>query len=127
MYVSYRGLWDLASVGKSLHTTKACEMGGLALVWQIVWRALNCLADILSTCSRCCACVLLKCLILTASPAVVLFGEPVRWEMPLQILLDVLMTNGKPNSPLPTVPYPHLPVLACNMDLLWMAEAPSPR
>ncbi|XP_076468599.1 haloacid dehalogenase-like hydrolase domain-containing 5 [Babylonia areolata] len=59
--------------------------------------------------------------------AVVLFGEPVKWEMPLQILLDVLMSNGKPNSPSTILPYPHLPVLACNMDLLWMAEAPTPR
>lgn len=23
--------------------------------------------------------------------------------------------------------YPHIPVLACNMDLLWMAEAKNPR
>ena len=59
--------------------------------------------------------------------ALVLFGEPVRWEMPLQVLLDVLMSDGKPNAPPPNLPYPHLPVLACNMDLLWMAEAPTPR
>ncbi|XP_076448617.1 haloacid dehalogenase-like hydrolase domain-containing 5 [Babylonia areolata] len=59
--------------------------------------------------------------------ALVLFGEPVRWEMPLQILLDVLMSNGRPSNPPPNLPYPHLPVLACNMDLLWMAEAPTPR
>ena len=25
------------------------------------------------------------------------------------------------------VNYPHLPVLACNMDLMWMADAPLPR
>ncbi|KAL8602856.1 hypothetical protein ACOMHN_056350 [Nucella lapillus] len=59
--------------------------------------------------------------------AVVLFGEPVRWEMPLQVLLDVLMSDGKPHAPPTSLPYPHLPVLACNMDLLWMAEAPTPR
>ena len=59
--------------------------------------------------------------------ALVLFGEPVRWEMPLQVLLDVLISDGKPNAPPPNLPYPHLPVLACNMDLLWMAEAPTPR
>ena len=47
--------------------------------------------------------------------------------MPLQVLLDVLMSDGKPNAPPPNLPYPHLPVLACNMDLLWMAEAPTPR
>ncbi|XP_022249060.1 haloacid dehalogenase-like hydrolase domain-containing 5 [Limulus polyphemus] len=55
--------------------------------------------------------------------AVVLFGEPVRWETSLQLILDVLMSNGLPCESLPIAPYPHLPVLACNMDLQWMAEA----
>jgi len=59
--------------------------------------------------------------------AVVMFGEPVRWETSLQLLLDVLMTNGHPSTAPLAVPYPHLPVLACNMDLQWMAEAPMPR
>lgn len=59
--------------------------------------------------------------------AVVLFGEPVRWEMPLQIILDTLMTDGRPNKAPINIPYPHIPVLACNMDLLFMAEAPTPR
>lgn len=58
---------------------------------------------------------------------VVLFGEPVRWETALQLLIDILMTNGLPTkSPKSTI-YPHLPVLACNMDLQWMAEACMPR
>ncbi|KAA0202095.1 hypothetical protein HAZT_HAZT003097 [Hyalella azteca] len=55
-----------------------------------------------------------------------LFGEPVRWETSLQLLLDVLMTDGDVEA-VPTSPYPHLPVLACNMDLQWMAEAHMPR
>ncbi|XP_067133839.1 haloacid dehalogenase-like hydrolase domain-containing 5 isoform X2 [Centruroides vittatus] len=55
--------------------------------------------------------------------AVVLFGEPVRWETSLQLIIDVLMTNGLPCDAPPSIPYPHLPVLACNMDLQWMAEA----
>merc|ERR1719431_486288 len=59
--------------------------------------------------------------------AVVMFGEPVRWETSLQLLLDVLMTNGHPSTAPLAVPYPPLPVLACNMDLQWMAEAPMPR
>jgi len=59
--------------------------------------------------------------------AVVLFGEPVRWETNLQIILDVLLTSGKPSSAPQEIPYPHLPVLACNMDLQWMAEACMPR
>uniref|UniRef100_A0A2P2I1D4 Cat eye syndrome critical region protein 5-like n=1 Tax=Hirondellea gigas TaxID=1518452 RepID=A0A2P2I1D4_9CRUS len=55
-----------------------------------------------------------------------LFGEPVRWETSLQLLLDVLMTGGDVESS-PTCPHPHLPVLACNMDLQFMAEAHMPR
>ncbi|XP_056138668.1 haloacid dehalogenase-like hydrolase domain-containing 5 isoform X2 [Lampris incognitus] len=59
--------------------------------------------------------------------AVILFGEPVRWETNLQLITDVLLTNGKPGNPLTSLQFPHIPVLACNMDLLWMAEAKSPR
>ncbi|KAK2546607.1 haloacid dehalogenase-like hydrolase domain-containing 5 [Columba livia] len=58
---------------------------------------------------------------------VILFGEPVRWETSLQLIIDVLLSNGNPGAELQDVPYPHLPVLACNMDLLWMAEAKMPR
>ncbi|XP_061788757.1 haloacid dehalogenase-like hydrolase domain-containing 5 [Nerophis lumbriciformis] len=59
--------------------------------------------------------------------AVVLFGEPVRWETNLQLLVDVLLTNGSPGFAYKTQLSTQLPVLACNMDLVWMAEAPSPR
>ena len=55
--------------------------------------------------------------------AVVLFGEPIRWETSLQLLVDVLMTDGHPGAAPTTISHPHLPVLACNMDLQWMAEA----
>ncbi|XP_056195648.1 haloacid dehalogenase-like hydrolase domain-containing 5 isoform X2 [Falco biarmicus] len=58
---------------------------------------------------------------------VILFGEPVRWETSLQLITDVLLSNGNPGAELRDIPYPHLPVLACNMDLLWMAEAKMPR
>uniref|UniRef100_A0A8C9MR91 Haloacid dehalogenase like hydrolase domain containing 5 n=1 Tax=Serinus canaria TaxID=9135 RepID=A0A8C9MR91_SERCA len=58
---------------------------------------------------------------------VILFGEPVRWETSLQLIADVLLSNGNPGAELQEVPYPHLPILACNMDLLWMAEAKMPR
>ncbi|KAL5014214.1 hypothetical protein ScPMuIL_008484 [Solemya velum] len=37
------------------------------------------------------------------------------------------MTNGLPIAAPREIPYPHLPILACNMDLLWMAEASMPR
>uniref|UniRef100_A0A3Q0SAU7 Haloacid dehalogenase like hydrolase domain containing 5 n=1 Tax=Amphilophus citrinellus TaxID=61819 RepID=A0A3Q0SAU7_AMPCI len=59
--------------------------------------------------------------------AIILFGEPVRWETNLQLLIDVLLTNGRPDCVYEAHPSAQLPVLACNMDLLWMAEAPSPR
>uniref|UniRef100_A0A8C9FQ57 Haloacid dehalogenase-like hydrolase domain-containing 5 n=1 Tax=Pavo cristatus TaxID=9049 RepID=A0A8C9FQ57_PAVCR len=51
---------------------------------------------------------------------------PVRWETSLQLITDVLLSNGNPGAEPEGIPYPHLPVLACNMDLLWMAEAKMP-
>ncbi|CAG0919402.1 unnamed protein product [Notodromas monacha] len=63
-----------------------------------------------------------------AIESVVLFGEPIRWEVSLQLIVDALTTNGKPCPPLPKkLPYPHIPILACNTDLHWMAEACLPR
>ncbi|KAH0630085.1 hypothetical protein JD844_012697, partial [Phrynosoma platyrhinos] len=59
--------------------------------------------------------------------AIILFGEPVRWETNLQLIIDVLLTSGYPGNPYPQGTYPHIPVLACNMDLMWAAEAQSPR
>ncbi|XP_071983154.1 haloacid dehalogenase-like hydrolase domain-containing 5 [Engystomops pustulosus] len=59
--------------------------------------------------------------------AVILFGEPIRWETNLQIIIDVLLTDGRPANPHRSANYPHIPLLACNMDLMWMAEARSPR
>ena len=56
-----------------------------------------------------------------------MFGEPVRWETNLQLILDVLLTNGYPTNLPTTIPHPHIPVLACNMDLVWMAESNMPR
>lgn len=59
--------------------------------------------------------------------AVILFGEPIRWETNFQLIVDVLLTNGNPDNDWSSQRYPHIPVLACNMDLLWMAEAKNPR
>ncbi|XP_034007568.1 haloacid dehalogenase-like hydrolase domain-containing 5 [Trematomus bernacchii] len=59
--------------------------------------------------------------------AIILFGEPIRWETNLQLLIDVLLTNGSPGRAYEVPPPAQLPVLACNIDLTWMAEAPSPR
>ncbi|KAL6086905.1 hypothetical protein STEG23_012828, partial [Scotinomys teguina] len=63
----------------------------------------------------------------SAIEGVLLLGEPVRWETSLQLIIDVLLSHGNPGTGLVTAPYPHLPVLASNMDLLWMAEAKIPR
>lgn len=59
--------------------------------------------------------------------AVVMFGESIRWETSLQLLIDVLMSDGHPYDPPNTLAKTHIPLLACNMDLQWMAEAPLPR
>ncbi|KAM3608841.1 uncharacterized protein V6R79_005601 [Siganus canaliculatus] len=59
--------------------------------------------------------------------AIILFGEPIRWETNLQLIVDMLLTNGNPDNSWNAMHYPHIPVLACNMDLLWMAEAKNPR
>uniref|UniRef100_H3AS69 Haloacid dehalogenase-like hydrolase domain-containing 5 n=2 Tax=Latimeria chalumnae TaxID=7897 RepID=H3AS69_LATCH len=59
--------------------------------------------------------------------AVILFGEPIKWEINLQLIMDILLTNGSLSTVSHTAPYPHIPVLACNMDLLWAAEALTPR
>ncbi|XP_040049444.2 haloacid dehalogenase-like hydrolase domain-containing 5 [Gasterosteus aculeatus] len=59
--------------------------------------------------------------------AVILFGEPIRWETNLQLIVDILLTNGNLSSVHQTRKTPHIPLLACNMDLMWMAEAHSPR
>lgn len=58
---------------------------------------------------------------------IVMLSEPINWETPLQLMVDLLMTNGMPSDLPKTIPYPHIPLLACNMDLLWVSEAPIPR
>ncbi|XP_074098695.1 haloacid dehalogenase-like hydrolase domain-containing 5 [Cotesia typhae] len=58
---------------------------------------------------------------------IVLLSEPTTWETPLQLMVDLLMTQGMPSALPSVIPYPHIPVLACNMDLLWVSEAPIPR
>ncbi|CAB3979605.1 Hypothetical predicted protein [Paramuricea clavata] len=58
---------------------------------------------------------------------IVLLGEPVRWESALQLCVDLLVSNGNPSKRLDHIPDQHIPVVACNTDLLWMAEAPLPR
>ncbi|KAK6177275.1 hypothetical protein SNE40_015404 [Patella caerulea] len=60
--------------------------------------------------------------------AVLMIGEPKRWESNLQILIDLLLTEGKPTTaPSDVHKVPQLPIIACNMDLQFMAEACMPR
>lgn len=58
--------------------------------------------------------------------AIVMMGEPIRWETNLQLIIDIMVTQGKPNRT-PDTNAPQIPVLAVNMDLLWMAKATTPR
>uniref|UniRef100_A0A8D0RRE5 Haloacid dehalogenase-like hydrolase domain-containing 5 n=1 Tax=Sus scrofa TaxID=9823 RepID=A0A8D0RRE5_PIG len=53
-----------------------------------------------------------KTTVIWASSWVLLLGEPVRWETSLQLIMDVLLSDGNPGTGLATAPYPHLPVLA---------------
>jgi HAD superfamily hydrolase (TIGR01456 family) len=59
--------------------------------------------------------------------AIILLGEPKRWESSLQLIIDLLKTDGKPNQPPEAMPEEHLPVIACNMDLQFMDRACMPR
>jgi len=60
--------------------------------------------------------------------AIVLFGEPTRWETNLQLIIDVLMTNGSlQHNDTSGYAEQRVPVLACNMDLQWMSDFSMPR
>lgn len=56
-----------------------------------------------------------------------MLGEPKRWESSLQLLIDLLKTDGLPTRPPTCVPEQHMPIIACNMDLQFMDRACMPR
>ncbi len=64
---------------------------------------------------------------------ILLLGEPIFWETALQIVIDLLMTNGDPRVDIndlekfSKIPFPHLPVIACNKDLTFKGKASLPR
>jgi HAD superfamily hydrolase (TIGR01456 family) len=61
--------------------------------------------------------------------AIVLLGEPINWESSLQVITDLLLTDGNP-AVVPidtTVNRDHIPVIACNRDLVFKAAADLPR
>lgn len=59
--------------------------------------------------------------------AILLLGEPIYWERSLQLLIDVLMTNGDPRQKFKYMPDPHVPIIACNKDLTFKGAASLPR
>jgi len=60
--------------------------------------------------------------------AVLLIGEPTHWESNLQLLVDLLVTEGKPTeAPTDIHSVPQIPLIACNMDLVFMEKACMPR
>ncbi|CAF3456513.1 unnamed protein product [Rotaria socialis] len=61
--------------------------------------------------------------------AIVLLGEPISWESSLQVITDLLLTDGNPSVvPVDTsVNRSHMPVIACNRDLVFKAAADLPR
>ncbi|CAF0932512.1 unnamed protein product [Rotaria sordida] len=61
--------------------------------------------------------------------AVVLLGEPVQWERSLQVITDLLLTDGNP-AIIPAdsnTERGHIPIIACNRDLVFKAAADLPR
>lgn len=58
---------------------------------------------------------------------VLLIGEPTRWETALQLIIDVLLSDGDPSRTFCSLSYPHIPILACNPDLQYVTEAHMPR
>ncbi|UMM27775.1 hypothetical protein L5515_010922 [Caenorhabditis briggsae] len=62
--------------------------------------------------------------------AIVMLGEPLKWESSLQLLLDCVLTHGR----MDTMVFPliaggrrpdQIPLVACNVDLVWMADVAS--
>ena len=58
--------------------------------------------------------------------AILLLGEPVRWETNLQLVIDCLVTGGSPESSVMKT-NEQIPLIATNTDFLYVAEAPLPR
>ena len=59
--------------------------------------------------------------------AILLLGEPVRWETHLQLIIDILVTNGNLLSISQSPCKKRIPVIAANTDLIYMSEVPLPR
>ncbi|CAF3187615.1 unnamed protein product [Rotaria sp. Silwood2] len=61
--------------------------------------------------------------------AIVLLGEPIQWERSLQVIIDLLLTDGNP-AIIPdgsNTEHDHIPIIACNRDLVFKTAADIPR
>ena len=58
-------------------------------------------------------------------------GEPIDWGRDLQLIIDLLVTNGQPensnNNNDNRTKDDSIPLIACSADLLFMDQAPMPR
>ena len=70
---------------------------------------------------------LLKHIFLLYNIAILLLGEPVRWETNLQLIIDMLVTNGSPFSSLLSAPSQHIPIIVTSTDLVYVSEVSLPR
>ena len=51
---------------------------------------------------------------------ILLFGEPLMWESALQLIVDVLLTNGDLKKNLTqSIPNPHLPIVVFGRETLY--------
>ena len=60
--------------------------------------------------------------------AIVLLGEPIQWERSLQVIIALLLTDGNP-AMVPSdsnTEHNHIPIIACNRDLVFKAAADLP-
>ncbi|CAF2916597.1 unnamed protein product [Rotaria sp. Silwood2] len=61
--------------------------------------------------------------------AIVLLGEPIQWERSLQVIIDLLLTDGNTGvvSSDSNTFHDHILIIACNRDLVFKAAAGLPR
>jgi ribonucleotide monophosphatase NagD (HAD superfamily) len=74
-----------------------------------------------------CVLSLINIWIILFSLAIVLLGEPVQWERSLQVITDLLLTHGNPGVIPTDTNGDHIPIIACNRDLVFKAAADLPR
>ncbi|CAF4235577.1 unnamed protein product [Rotaria sordida] len=58
-----------------------------------------------------------------------LLGEPIQWERSLQVIIDLFLTDGN-SAIVPSdsnTDHEHIPIIACNRDLVFKAAANLPR